>query len=196
MQRDPDKLRARLRIDTCRLLRYDIDKLTSAQEVRLNRATMLRLTLDDIETRLLNNNQHEFDTKAYVAASESLERLVGGDPERDQGHDFSADAAALDALLGRRHEALEQRRDSEAKNSAIPAGPPSQRVAPTVSSETVESPVAELMPANSVPPKRPRVEYIDHAVLATPKPRSPVTESFFQNVPGSVNPFKRWENNS
>ena len=66
--------------DTCRMLQYDINALTPAQEVRLSRAAMLRLELDDCATKKLAGQP--FDTVKYIAASENLERLIGSDPEQ------------------------------------------------------------------------------------------------------------------
>jgi hypothetical protein len=81
-------VRDQLRLDTCRLLKYDINALTAAQEVRLERAVVLRLEIDDLATKKLNNQT--FDIKAYVAASEALERLFGGEPDSPTPpvHDF------------------------------------------------------------------------------------------------------------
>jgi hypothetical protein len=108
MPRDPDVLRARLRIDTAKMLGVDLENMTAADGVRLSRACMLRLELDDIESRKLNNQP--FDVKAYVIASESLERLVGGNPETSTtGPDFEGARQELMALLDKRANALERR---------------------------------------------------------------------------------------
>jgi hypothetical protein len=107
-----------LRIDTAKMLQIvDLKTMTAAQEVRLARATVLRLELDDLETRKINNDQHQpFDVKAYVAASEALERLVGGDPEQPSSeHDFSDAREELRTFLIDRAHAIEARevRESE-----------------------------------------------------------------------------------
>jgi hypothetical protein len=108
MPRDPDVLRARLRLDTAKMLGVDLENMTASQEVRLARACMLRLELDDIESRKLNNQP--FDVKAYVIASESLERLLGGQPDQPEtGHDFSGARAELARLFDQRAIALERR---------------------------------------------------------------------------------------
>jgi hypothetical protein len=112
MPRDPDVLRARLRIDTAKMLGVDLENMTAADGVRLSRACMLRLELDDIESRKLNNQP--FDVKAYVIASESLERLVGGNPETSTtGPDFEGARQELMALLDKRANALERARHEQ-----------------------------------------------------------------------------------
>jgi hypothetical protein len=122
VQHDPDVLRDRLRRDTAKMLKYDINALTAAQEVRLARATMLRLEIDDIETRKLNDQHQPFDIKAYVIASEALERLVGGDPEAPAAdRDFSGAREELRLFLVQRAAAVEAReeRESERLREAI-----------------------------------------------------------------------------
>jgi hypothetical protein len=121
MPSDPDLLRKNLRIDTCRLLKYDINALTAAQEVRLTRATMLRLELDDIETRKINNQS--FDAAKYILISEALERLVGGNPDQQTAagqHDFAGAREELLHFLENRAAALE-RRDERIKAEALEA---------------------------------------------------------------------------
>lgn len=66
-----------LRRSTAKMLDYDHANLTAAQSVRLDRAVMLRLELEDCQTKKLAGES--FDTNKYIAASEALERLVGGD---------------------------------------------------------------------------------------------------------------------
>jgi hypothetical protein len=80
------------------MLKYDIDHLTAAQEVRLARATMLRLELDDCETKKLQGMP--FDTNKYIAASEALERLVGGTPEQNSGPDHDRALLQVNAMIG------------------------------------------------------------------------------------------------
>jgi hypothetical protein len=79
-------LRENPRRDTAKMLGINLGNMTAAQEVRLARCCMLRLELDDIEARKLSNQQ--FDIKAYIAASEALERLMGGDPVTGADGDF------------------------------------------------------------------------------------------------------------
>jgi hypothetical protein len=80
-----------LRKATAKMLGYDYDNLTSAQSVRLDRAAMLRLELDDCQTAKLNGQP--FDMVKYIAASESLERLMGGTPDEPYA------AGDVDAIL-------------------------------------------------------------------------------------------------
>jgi hypothetical protein len=108
MPRDPDVLRARLRLDTAKMLGVDLENMTASQEVRLARACMLRLELDDIESRKLNNQP--FDVKAYVIASESLERLLGGRPDQPEtGPDFTGAKEELARFFAGRASAIERR---------------------------------------------------------------------------------------
>ena len=100
--------------DTCRMLQYDINALTPAQEVRLSRAAMLRLELDDCATKKLAGQP--FDTVKYIAASEALERLIGSDPEQtNAGYDFTGAKAELTHFFNERAAAIEYR---ELKESA------------------------------------------------------------------------------
>jgi hypothetical protein len=230
MTNDTAVMRKNLRDETAAMLKLDVNNLTAAQSVRLDRASTLRLELNDIEERKLIGAP--FDTVKYIAASEALERMLGGDPdqlaaeteeqmrERLVKEMFSKDAEELRELLHRRAEALERRREAQekaaehraAETAASPTGqylPIAKQRAPAVPNGTPDPPVAELMPEGSEPPKQPRVEFVEHEPSPlrhssmnlpnsrpTPpseKPRSPVTESFFQNIPGAINNFKRWD---
>ncbi len=64
----------RLRRDTARLLNFDIDDLTPAQEVRLDRVSALRLEVDRLQ--MLQLSGQSFDLLKLVAASEMLENLM------------------------------------------------------------------------------------------------------------------------
>ena len=64
----------RLRIETAAMLGYDYANLSSAQGVRVDRAAMLRLELDDCQTKKLAGQP--FDMVKYIASSEALERLI------------------------------------------------------------------------------------------------------------------------
>jgi hypothetical protein len=80
-----------LRASTVRLLGYDdIEHLTAAQEIRLSRAITLRLTIDDLQARQLRGER--IDVSAFVEASESLERMVGGQPDKPTEERFGSDA--------------------------------------------------------------------------------------------------------
>jgi hypothetical protein len=67
----------RLREQTCQLLGLDISKLTPAQLVRVDRASVLRLRLSDLEALQLNGGA--FDAREYVAVSTEYERLLMDD---------------------------------------------------------------------------------------------------------------------
>ena len=103
-----------LRRDTARMLGYDYTNLMAAQSVRLDRAAMLRLELDDCQTKKLAGQP--FDTNKYVAASEALEHLVGGNPEQtNAAYDFTGAKAELTHFFNERAAAIEYR---ELKESA------------------------------------------------------------------------------
>jgi hypothetical protein len=72
-----------LRATTAALLNYDdVDHLTGAQQIRLERAIALRLVIDDAQARQMRGEA--IDVKAFVDASEDLERMVGGNPASSQ----------------------------------------------------------------------------------------------------------------
>jgi hypothetical protein len=101
-----------LRRDTAKLLGYDYANLTAAESVRLDRAAMLRLELDDCQTKKLAGQP--FDMNKYVVASEALERLMGGDPEVpaiNHEHDFDGAFEELSQLLADRSDRLEMREE-------------------------------------------------------------------------------------
>ena len=64
-----------LRVSTAKMLSLDINNLTAAQSVKLDRCCMLRLLVDDLRAKQLSGQQ--IDVREFVAASESLERMVG-----------------------------------------------------------------------------------------------------------------------
>jgi hypothetical protein len=55
----------RLREQTCKLLGLNIGKLTASQLVRVDRASVLRLRLSDLEAMQLNGAH--FDAREYVS---------------------------------------------------------------------------------------------------------------------------------
>jgi hypothetical protein len=59
---------------------FDLDKLSAAQSVRLDRVIGLRILIDNMQLKQLHGEI--IDVKEFVAASESLERLVGGQPDQ------------------------------------------------------------------------------------------------------------------
>jgi hypothetical protein len=79
MSDDQAKLFSSLRASTVALLGYDAaDQLSAAQQIRVDRAVMLRLLIDDLTTKQMRGEP--IDVRAFVAASEDLERMVGGNP--------------------------------------------------------------------------------------------------------------------
>jgi hypothetical protein len=99
-----------LRASTAKLLGYDdADRLTAAQQIRLDRAITLRLMIDDLQGRQVRGEV--IDVKAFVNASEDLERMVpGGNPEAPSGtHDFSGAREELSRFFAGRAEAIKRR---------------------------------------------------------------------------------------
>ena len=79
MTTDTLRFHEHLRASTIQLLGYaDADRLTAAQEIRVDRAVMLRLVIDDLQARQMRGEA--IDVHAFVSASEDLERMVGGNP--------------------------------------------------------------------------------------------------------------------
>jgi hypothetical protein len=101
----------RLREQTCALLGLDPNALTLAQRLRVNRASALRLQIDDLEAAQLRGQP--IDINKLVDASESLERLVGGNPEAPATPDFAGAKEELENFLIRRAGALEARERTE-----------------------------------------------------------------------------------
>ena len=163
------------------MLKLDVNNLTAAQSVRLDRAATLRLELNDIEERKLIGAP--FDTVKYIAASEALERMLGGDPDAQQQpvDQFAGAREELLRFLENRAEKLERKAERtraaalEASNTIAPTGaiePPhhDQGAAPVqnesmLSFSSPPSPAVELLPEGTEPPKQPHVSYIDNAVI-------------------------------
>jgi hypothetical protein len=108
---EPKQLLDRMRNEAAELLKYDLNNLTAAQSVRLDRAAALRLELDDVQSRQLAGLP--IDMAKFVVASEALERLVGGNPEALPSFDADASIAAvvanIDGLLRAREQADHER---------------------------------------------------------------------------------------
>jgi hypothetical protein len=68
----------RLRAETAAMLKLNVDKLSLSQQVRVDRASMLRLRLSDIEAALLRGPT-SFDAAEYITVSQELERLLMND---------------------------------------------------------------------------------------------------------------------
>jgi hypothetical protein len=172
---------------TAELLGYDLSKLTPAQSVRLDRAASIRLEIDDLQSKQLAGLP--FDLKTYVLASEALERLVGGDPQKPATDAFAGARDELLRFLDQRAEALERRAERDEKNKAIPnPGGDAQYSANTQANAQLA--VVGSVPEgdDSPPPSNVRHTYIDHAVLAEPLPtaeQDPLRHSSMNN-PASV----------
>ena len=96
----------RLREQTCKLLGLDPNNLSLPQRLRVNRASALRLQIDDLEAAQLRGQP--IDIAKLVESSEALERLVGGDPDASTTHDFSSAREELARLLARRADGIER----------------------------------------------------------------------------------------
>jgi hypothetical protein len=105
-QADIRKMSQKLRSQTCALLGLDPNALSLAQQLRVNRASALRLQIDDLEAAQLRGQS--IDINKLVEASEALERLVGGNPEAAARPDFSG-AKELAQLFAQRAAAVERR---------------------------------------------------------------------------------------
>lgn len=103
----------RLRAQTCELLGLDPNGLSVTQQLRVSRASALRLQIDDLESAQLRGQP--IDINKLVDASESLERLVGGNPEAPAAYDFSGAKEELDRLLVQRAAAIEHREQRESE---------------------------------------------------------------------------------
>jgi hypothetical protein len=104
-----------LRSSTAKMLDLDVGNLSAAQSVRLDRCCVLRLLVSDLRGKQLRGEQ--INVREFVDASESLERMMGGNPAAAADpHDFSAAHAELAALLDGRMKALEHQmaRDPDA----------------------------------------------------------------------------------
>jgi hypothetical protein len=60
--------------DTCKMLKLDPNNLTNAQKVRVDRASALRLLIDDLQAAQLRGAQ--IDMAKLIEASEALEHLL------------------------------------------------------------------------------------------------------------------------
>ena len=144
----------RLRADTARLLKLD-GALTPSQQVRVDRAASLRLLLDQLQQRQLAGE--EIDARQFVTASETLETLLGGNPEVATSTLASGEARAkLRALIETTlaaGEADDAARDAERslrdeQQAALAAG---ASVEPAPSTPATVAPPPPERPANVVP---------------------------------------------
>jgi hypothetical protein len=90
----------RLRISTAKLLKLDPTALSAADATRVSRASILRVSLDRMESTALAGG--DVDLKAFIAASAELERLLGGEPDKPTNILASGEGQAkLRALIER-----------------------------------------------------------------------------------------------
>jgi hypothetical protein len=116
MSDDQSRIYNSLRASTIALLGYgDVDTLSAAQEIRVSRAISLRLIVDASQAKQLRGET--IDVRAFTDASESLERMVGGNPDASTAHDFSGAREELRQFFARRADAIRKRdeRLAEAK---------------------------------------------------------------------------------
>jgi hypothetical protein len=112
------RMQRRLRADTAKLFNYDINNLSAWQSVRLDRASTLRLQLDDISAAQLRGDP--IDMPRFILASKELEAMFGGRPdETSTVPDFSGAREELRALFERRFSALERRREREEREMVM-----------------------------------------------------------------------------
>jgi hypothetical protein len=76
MKRDLDipAMARNLFVSTCELLKLNPDELTAAQKIRVDRASALRLQIDDLQSAQLRGAQ--IDLAKLIEASEALEHLL------------------------------------------------------------------------------------------------------------------------
>jgi hypothetical protein len=157
------------------------------------------LMLDDLQSKQLAGL--EFDAKQFVVASEALERMLGGDPDQPAAAEtdeqrkqrwadetFAGAHEELNALLGRRAEALERRRAAEIAEAEHRASEIHNHVAVAAApaAHNHVAVAAELMPEGSEPPKQPRVSFVEHEP-------SPLRNASMNNVKSTPLPRKSTE---
>jgi hypothetical protein len=76
---DESELFSSLRASTAVLLGYDADKqLSPAEQIRLDRASALRMVIDGAQAKQMRGEP--IDVREFTDASESLEKMCGGNP--------------------------------------------------------------------------------------------------------------------
>jgi hypothetical protein len=73
-----EKTQRKLFLDTCKVLGLDPRNLSLAQRLRVDRASALRLEIDDLQAAQLGGRA--IDIRRFIDASEALERLVNSTP--------------------------------------------------------------------------------------------------------------------
>jgi hypothetical protein len=94
-----EKTQRKLFLDTCKTLGLNPDDLSPAQRLRVDRASALRLEIDDMQAAQLGGRT--IDIRRLIEASEALERLVNCTPNGDGGasNELHAAKAQFEATL-------------------------------------------------------------------------------------------------
>ena len=99
-----EKTANKLFLDTCQFSTSIPNDLSVAQRLRVNRASVLRLQIDDLEAAHCAASN---STSQLIEASEALERLVGGNPEAAATHNFAGAREELVRFFAERAERIE-----------------------------------------------------------------------------------------
>jgi hypothetical protein len=158
-----------LQKDSARLLNYDIDHLTPAQEIRLDRVCALRLEIDRLTMLQLSGQQ--FDIIKLVQASEALERLISPTGiDLVASPNFSGAREAFTALIEAQCSRLDAREahvneqlraeitELKAQIERLCAAPPSASPPPSDSDQSPSPPdqTSQLSTPPPQPPQPPR----------------------------------------
>lgn len=187
---EPKALLDRMRKLSAELLGYDLSNLTPAESVRLDRAATLRLELDDVQSRQLAGLPIEM--AKFILASKELEAMYGGDPEAPAaGHDFSGAREELHRFLVQRADAIEKRREREAKaiESSKPIPDPGSSDAPQ-SDEGVPQPPSAAPDAPATRSEPPLL--IDPPPAPPPPPRRSLDEINAEPSNPPARPVEEW----
>jgi hypothetical protein len=170
-----------LRASTIALLGYsDANPLTPAQQIRIDRAVSLRLIVDASQAKQLRGEP--VNVREFTDASESLERLCGGQPDAPATHDFAGAREELNNFLTKRAEALERRelRESERLAQQVATLTEELRAARQLSVPNGQSGQTEQQPApppdNVIPTKDPELVRLGSRVVL-PRPAASRAES-------------------
>jgi hypothetical protein len=160
MSDDQSRIYNSLRASTIALLGYDdVGQLSPAQEIRVSRAISLRLIVDAAQGKQLRGEP--VDVKGFVEASESLERMCGGNPDQPAAaHDFSGAREELSRFLAGRADAIARRAAREAeplessKPIPDPGGGDAQSDGGVPQPPPSRAPAAGCVPAEPAPPQQ------------------------------------------
>lgn len=193
---DQAKFFEALRRSSAKQLNLDPDNLTAAEATRVDRVCALRVCLDRMTSAQLAGA--ELDARSYIAASQELEKLLGGDPERPTSAFATHESQLkLRALIEAKLMPIMNAAEEEEAAPASPTAGEEAAAEPEPPPVEVE---AVLMPEGTEPPKQPHVSFVEHEPspprhssmnmpTARPTPRvqqpaSQVTQSYFSNAPG------------